>query len=128
MGKLKSLPSRLDTFGNRVGVAAHASVGQPVMRERDNAPWRTWYKTARWRALRQKVLVRDAYTCQRTGVICGGTYPADDSPVVNHKQPHRGDVALFWDESNLETVSKAVHDSVIQREEQASLHHRGVWD
>lgn len=47
---------------------------------------------------------------------------------MNHKRPHRGDERLFWDPNNLETVSKAVHDSEIQREEQDSLHQRGVWD
>ena len=91
-------------------------------------PWRAWYKTARWARLRQAVLVRDAYTCQRSGVLCIGRHPAPNSPVVNHKRPHRGDERLFWSPDNLETVSKAVHDSDIQREEQASLHTRGCWD
>ncbi len=90
-------------------------------------PWKAWYKTARWRRLREEVLIRDAYTCKRTGQVCGGKHPAPDSPVVNHKRPHRGDERLFWDIENLETVSKAVHDSAIQREEQASLHQRGDW-
>ena len=85
------------------------------------------YKTQRWQDLRRERLIRDNYTCQRTGRICGGTYPAPDSPVVNHKTPHRGDEALFWDIENLETVTKAVHDSEIQKEEQASLHERGQW-
>lgn len=90
-------------------------------------PWKAWYKTARWRRLREQVLIRDAYTCQRTGQVCGGKHPAPDSPVVNHKSPHRGDERLFWDIENLETVSKAVHDGQIQAEEQTSLHHRGDW-
>ena len=90
-------------------------------------PWKAWYKTARWRRLREQVLIRDAYTCQRTGQVLGGKHPAPDSPVVNHKRPHRGDESLFWDIDNLETVSKAVHDSTIQAEEQATLHKRGDW-
>jgi 5-methylcytosine-specific restriction endonuclease McrA len=77
--------------------------------------------------LREQVLIRDAYTCQRTGQVLGGKYPAPDSPVVNHKRPHRGDERLFWDIDNLETIAKAVHDSDVQREEQDSLHHRGDW-
>jgi 5-methylcytosine-specific restriction protein A len=72
------------------------------------------------------VFVRDGYVCQRTGVLCAGKYPAPNSPVANHKKPHRGDLALFWDEDNVETVSKAVHDSVIQAEEQAVP--TGVWN
>lgn len=89
--------------------------------------WKSWYKTARWRALRQQRLLIDNYTCQRTGRLCGGKYPAPDSPVVNHKAPHRGSELLFWDINNLETVTKEVHDSQIQKEEQASLGERGVW-
>jgi hypothetical protein len=37
--------------------------------------------------------------------------------VANHKIPHRGDPVLFWDINNIETVTKAVHDSLIQSEE-----------
>jgi len=90
-------------------------------------PWKAWYKTARWERLRQQVFLRDLYKCQRSGVLCLGKHPAPNSPVANHKRPHRGDPALFWDADNVETVSKAVHDSIIQAEEQASLHQRGVW-
>ena len=128
MAKLSSPPSRLSAPGHRIGKPPMAEERAPLQRQRDSAPWRAWYKTARWRALRLQVLVRDAYTCQRSGAVLGGKYPAPDSPTVNHKRPHRGSEALFWDPENLETVSKAVHDSQIQREEQASLHHRGVWD
>lgn len=126
MARLTSLPSRLTAPGHRIGRAPTQTEGPK--RHRDSAPWRAWYKLARWRRLRQEVLTRDNYTCQRTGIICGGKSPAPDSPVVNHKKAHRGNEALFWSIDNLEVVSKAVHDSEIQSEEQASLHHRGVWD
>ena len=100
-----------------------------IERERDaSAPWRAWYKTARWQKLRLQVLKRDNYTCQVTGVVLIGKYPDPNSPVVDHIKPHRGNEALFWDLSNLHVVSKEYHDSVKQKEEQASLHHRGVWD
>lgn len=125
MGKLSAAPSRLRPAPVRLGAAPKDEALTPAPRR--DEPWRKWYKTARWRALRQLVLVRDHYTCQRTGEICAGTYPEPNSPTVNHKRPHRGDEQLFWDPDNLETVTKAVHDGEIQREEQASLHHRGVW-
>lgn len=87
-------------------------------RQRDaDQKHRRWYKTAKWQKLRQKILVRDSYTCQRTGVLCIGQHPADNSPVVDHIEPHRGNLELFWDESNLQCVSKAFHDSEKQREE-----------
>lgn len=91
-------------------------------------PWRAWYKTARWRRLKDAVHLRDMYICQRTGILLSGRHPAPDSPVANHKRPHRGNPELFWDIDNIETVAKSVHDSEIQREEQASLQTRGVWD
>lgn len=78
---------------------------------------RGWYKSARWQALRQQVLVRDLYTCQRTGVMLVGKAPAPNSPVVHHRIPHRGDEHLFWDINNLQAVSKAWHDSDAQAEE-----------
>jgi 5-methylcytosine-specific restriction endonuclease McrA len=92
-----------------------------------NLPWKRWYKTARWAKLRQQVFMRDLYTCQRSGLICSGEHPAPDSPVANHKVAHRGNPDLFWDIDNIETVSKEVHDGLIQAEEQATLHQRGVW-
>lgn len=91
-------------------------------------PWRDWYKTARWQRLRGHILKRDMYTCQRTGILLIGKHPAPNSPVANHKQPHRGDPVLFWDPDNIETIAKSVHDSEVQREEQESLHTRGCWD
>lgn len=91
-------------------------------------PWKAWYKTRRWAELKQAVHVRDNYTCQRTGELCSGRYPEPNSPVANHKVAHRGDEALFWDINNIETVTKAVHDGLIQREEQATRHTIGVWD
>lgn len=82
-----------------------------------DATVRGWYKSARWQALRQQVLVRDLYTCQHTGVLLTGKAPAANSPVVHHKVPHRGNERLFWDINNLEAVSKAWHDSEAQRQE-----------
>jgi 5-methylcytosine-specific restriction endonuclease McrA len=99
----------------------------PDIMSRDAAPWRRWYKTARWQQLRERILLRDMFICQRTGVMLIGKHPAPNSPVVDHVKPHRGDEALFWDESNLMSVSKAWHDKAKQAEEQASLQQRGVW-
>lgn len=72
------------------------------------------------------MFVRDGFLCQRSGVMCIGVEPEPNSPVANHRRPHRGDPALFWDIDNIETVSKAVHDREIQKEERAVPH--GHWD
>lgn len=126
MGKLSLPTSRLSFAAQRTRHAPDQPKGPvPVQR---SAPWKAWYKTKRWRDLKAQVHIRDNYTCQRTGQLCGGKYPAPDSPVANHKRPHRGNPILFWDPANIETVTKAVHDSAIQAEEQDSLQTRGVWD
>jgi len=88
--------------------------------ERDqNQPWRAWYYSRRWKALRKAVWVRDLYTCQKTGTLCIARYPAGNSPVADHIIPHRGDPDLFWDINNVQTVSKEYHDSEKQRQERA---------
>jgi 5-methylcytosine-specific restriction endonuclease McrA len=82
-----------------------------------DATVRSWYKSARWRQLRQQVFLRDLYKCQRSGVLAIGKHPEPNSPVANHKIPHHGDPDLFWDIDNIETVTKAIHDSLIQSQE-----------
>jgi len=87
-------------------------------------PWRKWYAASRWQALRQQVLIRDHYTCQQTGILCGGRPNEPDSPVVHHKTPHKGDERLFWSLDNLECVSKSFHDAEAQRQERAEAARR----
>ena len=75
------------------------------------------YKSKHWAMLRNAVLVRDVYQCQRCGVLLSGRYPADNSPVVNHRVPHKGDAELFHDLGNLEAVCKSCHDGDVQSSE-----------
>jgi 5-methylcytosine-specific restriction endonuclease McrA len=53
--------------------------------------------TARWQALRLKVILRDLFTCRKCGHLEGET----SQLVCDHLKPHRGDERLFWDEDNL---------------------------
>ncbi len=118
MGRLTTLPPRLKAMAPRLGYTAGDEAGR--LREREKTiSWRKWYHSERWKRLRQAVLLRDNYTCQQTGVICMGKHPAGNSPVVDHIKPHHGDERLFWDENNLQTVSKAFHDSEKQKQERA---------
>ncbi|WP_211299441.1 HNH nuclease [Pukyongiella litopenaei] len=87
-------------------------------RERAN-PWRAWYRTKQWKALRREILDRDLWTCQQTRVMLSGKHPAPNSPVVDHILPHRGNPELFWDRANLQAVSKVWHDSIKQAEEKS---------
>lgn len=75
------------------------------------------YKTARWQRLVDKIRLRDGMVCQVTGLSLIEAYPGALSPVVDHKTPHEGDEALFWDEENLWLVSKGWHDSQKQAQD-----------
>ncbi len=113
MGRLagRGMPSRLGRAPSRLRFGtADAAV-------RGGQAWRRWYATARWRKLSAEVIADAGMRCEQTGVPLIGRAPAPDSPVVDHKVPHRGDPDLFWDRGNLQAVSKAWHDSVKQRQE-----------
>lgn len=118
MARLTSLKPRIAALAPRIGYAPGDEKARLSQRDATVA-WRAWYKTARWYKLRQKILLRDNYTCKQTGVLCIGKYPAGNSAVVDHIKQHHGDELLFWDENNLQTVSKAYHDSEKQRLERA---------
>jgi|OM-RGC.v1.028695540 HNH endonuclease. len=81
--------------------------------------YRTLYNTNAWRKLRQAVFARDNYTCRMAGCHCfvvdGRSRP--NSAVANHIKPHKGDLKLFWDINNIETVCKECHDTRIQSRE-----------
>lgn len=124
--RLTTLPARLSAAPARIGRAPVQAAISPK-RDRSNAPWRGWYNTKRWHDLRTQVFERDGYICQRSGILCAGKHPAPDSPTANHKVRHNGDPILFWDPSNVETITKSVHDTLIQQEEQASIYQRGDW-
>ena len=51
--------------------------------------------------------------CQAEGVVAAAT-------VVDHKIPHRGDQALFWDRGNWQSLCPTHHSRDKQREEQSS--------
>ena len=131
--RLKPLPSRLKPLGERDGRSSGDA-------RRSDGP----INTARWQRLRLAILRRDAVdisgrledmpmhvlfkreplmwpVCQQTGVLLVGGKNEPNSPVVDHIEPHRGDLKLFWDKSNLQSVSKEWHDKTKQ-----SLEKRGL--
>ncbi|KFI34266.1 HNH endonuclease [Haematobacter missouriensis] len=117
MGKLKQMPSKLTAAPSRL-----SSIGQGSERERSRmrdaaVHWRKWYKTARWKDLRWTVLERDLFTCRRCGHVEGDTRFL----VADHRQPHRGDEALFWEPTNLQCLCKACHDGAKQSEERRGV-------
>lgn len=63
-------------------------------------PWHHLYCTSRWRKLRKLILLRDpiCVACKRK--------PSVD---VDHTEPHRGVLILFYDATNLRGLCKECH-------------------
>ncbi|MEI4488986.1 HNH endonuclease signature motif containing protein [Frigidibacter sp. MR17.14] len=113
MGRLRSLPARLGAAPARLASPAPRTEQERHARRDAEQHWRAWYKTARWQKLRWSVLVRDLFTCRRCGKLEGETKLL----VADHRIPHRGDEALFWEAGNLQCLCKPCHDRDKQREE-----------
>lgn len=96
----------------RIGYMPGDTKAQDKAREH-LAPYRKWYRTARWARLRQTILVRDLYQCQMCNRI------SSTGMVVDHIKPHRGDAALFWREDNLQCLCAGCHSSAKQKLEQS---------
>ncbi|BCH32622.1 hypothetical protein MesoLjLc_45520 [Mesorhizobium sp. L-8-10] len=86
-----------------------------------SAAYHHLYKDPRWcgpGGIREQALVRDLFICRRCGcLLVTGKPHHPRAAVVNHKRPHRGDPALFFNLENTESVCKSDHDAIIQREE-----------
>jgi 5-methylcytosine-specific restriction protein A len=103
-----------------------ASLAPAVSTQRDDQghsrqaePLRHLYSTARWKRLRLRVFVRDLFTCQLVG--CGRLEGDTSRLVCDHKIPHRGDLTLFWAETNLQTLCKPCHDRAKQAAERRGV-------
>jgi len=109
MGRLIAIKPRLKAAPSRLGPSIVPGQTRDQKRAAEQ-PCRKWYGTARWKKLALKIKRRDSWTCQQTGALLIGKYPAPNSAAVDHKIPHHGNPVLFWDETNLQTVSKEYHD------------------
>lgn len=73
--------------------------------------YRVLYKSARWQNLRRRIFVRDMAICAMCKHLIAGRFDVD------HKKAHKGDLDLFWDESNLQLLHPACHAAAKQQEE-----------
>jgi 5-methylcytosine-specific restriction endonuclease McrA len=66
----------------------------------------------RWNAARRRFLTTNPLCvfCQKRKRVTAAT-------VVDHIRPHRGDLILFWDEGNWQSLCQPCHDEVKQRGE-----------
>jgi 5-methylcytosine-specific restriction protein A len=74
------------------------------------------YKTKAWYRLRTKQLLKEP--CCR---YCDGVGHVVMATIVDHIIPHKGDVDLFHDPDNLQSLCKVHHDSTKQREEKTGV-------
>lgn len=74
------------------------------------------YYTKSWASLRQTILARDLYTCQLVGCGVALTSGRDkpNSAVIHHLKPHKGDLELFFDPDNLQSVCWRCHSGKLQ--------------
>lgn len=70
------------------------------------------YKTARWQRMRLTHL-----SARPLCVMCMEEGRVQSGNVVDHIIPHRGDLTLFYDETNFQTLCKRHHDGAKQRAE-----------
>lgn len=80
-----------------------------------DSPWRKWYGTERWKALRWQVLTESLFTC----AMCGKLIDDPSQLVGDHIQPHHGNADLFWDRANVQCVCAPCHNSRKQAMERA---------
>jgi 5-methylcytosine-specific restriction protein A len=70
--------------------------------------------TRRWDMARKHYLRTHplCVICQANGIVQAAT-------VVDHIRPHGGDIALFWDEANWQSLCCSCHNSDAQRMEKS---------
>ena len=97
-----------------VGLVAGAN-----QRSSEAESYRVLYASKHWKTLRRQALTRDAYQCQHSG--CGAHLQSvrdhPRSAVVHHLKPHKGDLGLFFDLDNLQSVCWSCHSGDIQSTE-----------
>jgi 5-methylcytosine-specific restriction protein A len=71
------------------------------------------YRTAEWQEFATGIKVRDNWTCRLCGLVCTGKGEA----IADHIIPHKGDLRLFWDPENVQTLCKPCHDGPKKRME-----------
>lgn len=73
-------------------------------------PWHHLYQRARWKGLRIAQLTQEP--------LCRYCIEAEEvtaATIADHIKPHKGDLDLFYDPSNLQSLCKAHHDGAKQR-------------
>lgn len=72
-------------------------------------PWHHLYQTSAWQRLRHAQL-----SMQPLCEFCLLTEDITEAEVVDHRRAHKGDLDLFHDPNNLQSLCKHHHDSAKQ--------------
>lgn len=80
------------------------------------ASWHHLYNTKEWKQLRLAQLRKEPM-CAYCLVL--GMYTSAN--VADHKKPHKGDLTLFRDPDNLQSLCKLCHDSAKQTLERSGV-------
>ncbi|KQV33132.1 MULTISPECIES: HNH endonuclease signature motif containing protein [unclassified Rhizobium] len=75
----------------------------------NTSAWHHLYQRAAWKRLRANQLA-----IQPLCEFCLITEEVTAAEVVDHRKPHKGDLELFYDPSNLQSLCKHHHDSAKQ--------------
>jgi hypothetical protein len=77
-------------------------------------PHASLYASKAFRALRLSIIARDKGKCRMCAAIVTDGRKAPNAAVIDHMQPHNGDLARFWDRDNMWLVCKRCHDGPCQ--------------
>lgn len=86
-----------------------------VLRLKNNrSEWVKWYKTAAWQRMRLAQLKHEPLCefCKTKNIIT-------EADTVDHIRPHRGDMKLFFDSKNLQSLDKKCHSKIKQKLEKS---------
>lgn len=126
VGRLKGLPKRLASAPDRLGYSQQTEAQRARKRAAaSDRSLRHLYATKRWRhpvdGVRARIIARAGGCCEwpGCGVLLVGERHAPNIPVVDHIEPHKGNLVLFWDEGNLQALCKRCHDTHKQRQDHA---------
>lgn len=103
MAKLRALPPRLPTLAPRLQQGSGWRAGKTTKERGYGYAWQQARRTFLWESPL-------CVMCEAAGRVVVAT-------VVDHKEPHRGDAALFWDRANWQALCKPCHDAKTQREQ-----------
>lgn len=91
--------------------AAPVRDGQPAV-----APWHGLYYTAKWERLRMDHIIAEPF-CR----ICAAAGIRTAATDVDHIKPHRGDLQLFTDPENLQSLCHSCHSRKTRAENARDL-------